>query len=610
MAEDRDVDVKNYLKRKKWAYKTNQSQYVVKTCPLCGDRKDHFYLNRQTGQFLCWKCDETGNLYELKKKLGDLKIAERAVVQKSNRPKISKKKYDLLRRKVLGWHNALVSNRKIRRKLKKKYGFNLATIKDFRLGLMKEYGKQWIVIPHYEGTPDKPTLVNIKYRTAPSKVKKFRRETGLKSVLFNINNLDYSLNYALLFEGEPDTMTAHSLLKIPNALGVTVGAKGFKEEWLDILDQFEKVYLIYDIDVAGQKGAELVARRIGLNKTYNILLPLSDEDEKLDFNDWYKKGYTQEDFEQLMWSAELFQVRDIVTLRSALTELEADLYFNKTLDSTTLKTPWESLNRKLGGFSPGDLIVLSGRAKVGKTTFALNLAGNYILDNIPTLVYCLEMKPKRLAKKFIQWYRGIEAEMIGKEDIVATSVLLEKKPLYFAHSYKTNIDEVFEVIRESTRRYGLELVIFDHLHFLIRQENENSNVAALVSAAVRAFKLLAEELGIPIILICQPKKLGSFKQRMTIEDLRDSSSIGQDADTVVIVHRDRVENLYQGKNQKYDDGAEDEDQATIHDNNAKIIVDATRYNQGGVTNLWYNGAMSRYFKDQEDERRFLKNGRR
>ncbi len=607
MSEEKDV--LSYLKRKKWAYNQQQNQFVVKTCPFCGDAKNHFYLNKDTGQFLCWKCDEKGNLYELKKRLGDLKVAERFVTSKVKKPKLSKSRYDLLRRKALGWHNALCANKKVRRVLRRHYGYNLKAIKEFRLGVMKKYGKQWIVIPYYEGTPDKPTLVGLKYRTVPPAPKKFRREKGLKSSLYNVQNLDYSLDYVFLFEGESDTVTAHSLLEIPNSLGVTVGAKGFKEEWLDILDPFKKVYLVYDNDIAGQSGAEKIARRLGLNRTYNVIVPLTEAQEKLDVNEWFKEGHDQSDFEDLMQKAELFSVKDVVSINSVLTNLEAEFYFNKSLDASALKTPWRTLNKKLGGFSGGDLIVLSGRAKVGKTTFAMNIIGNYILDSIPSLLYCLEMRPERLGKKFIQWYRCVPSHQITREDIIATQTMLMKKPLYFAHSYRFTRDEVFDTIRESVRRYGLEIVVFDHLHFLVRSEDNRVNVSSEVSAAVRDFKLLAEELRIPIMLICQPKKLGSFRKRMTIEDLRDSSSIGQDADTVIIVHRDRVESIYQQTQQKYDDGNDDEGE-TVHEKKAQIIVDATRYNPGGVTNLWYNGELSRYFRSREEERRFLRHGKK
>ena len=80
---------------------------------------------------------------------------------------------------------------------------------------------------------------------------------------------------------------------------------------------------------------------------------------------------------------------------------------------------------------------------------------------------------------------------------------------------------------------------------------------------------------------------------MTYDDLRDAASIGQDADTVVIVHRDRLP-------------AEDPDdrgeETPIFSDVAEIIVDATRYNPGGSTKLHFNGAFSRYFLDKKDEK--------
>jgi replicative DNA helicase len=184
--------------------------------------------------------------------------------------------------------------------------------------------------------------------------------------------------------------------------------------------------------------------------------------------------------------------------------------------------------------------------------------------------------------------------MITRDDIAYVTARYGRIPFYFGHSYKFDLEFVLDTIREATHRYGIELAVFDHLHFLVR---ETDNVSAQVGAAVRAFKLLAEELRIPIILICQPKKIYGKNTRMTFMDLRDAASIGQDADTVVIVHRDRLPDV------DPDDRGEAD---PIFSKDAEIIVDATRYNPGGITKLLFDGAFSRFFYDEKDRKKTYK----
>jgi hypothetical protein len=589
-----DPAVEAYLTRKKWSYSDKSpSQYVVKVCPFCGDRGSHFYVNKVTGQFLCWKCDEEGNQYLLKKKLGDISELKKLTPTKS---KLTKKAYNRLRRRVLGYHNSLKADRKAQKIVKAEWGFGLRAIKRFKLGLQRKGKVNWLVMPQFE----QKKLVNVKYRTLPPTPKRFRREEGLKSVLYNADNVDGSKKFINLFEGESDTITADTYLGIKNAVGVTVGARGFKPEWKDYLDQFEEIYICYDNDVVGQEGANKLAHRLGIHKCKNIELPHDEDDEteSIDLNAWYQLGNTEEDFKTIVDLANPFDVEDVSNFATVLDDLEAELYFSKKLDQHGFLTQWENVNRLVAGFMPGDLVVLSGPAKIGKTTFALNILLHHAMQGIPVLDYCLEMRPERKGVKVIEYLRGIERSQISREDVIVVKSRFGRKPFYMAHSYRFKPEDVFETIRESVKRYGIEFMVFDHLHFLIR---EIKNLTAEVSATVREFKLMAEELKIPIVLICQPRKIGTA--RMTFNDLRDSSSIGQDADTVILLHRERIQ---QDENPNSETR---ESTRPVYKAKTEIIVDATRYNPGGVTTLQYNGAISRYFKNVSEERRFLDGGR-
>jgi archaellum biogenesis ATPase FlaH/5S rRNA maturation endonuclease (ribonuclease M5) len=465
-------------------------------------------------------------------------------------------------------------------------------IKEFRMGLQRKHGKSWLVIPHYKNGK----LVNAKFTTLPPAEKTFRRIKNFKSILFNQDNLDYNKKYVIMCEGETDTIRLHSA-GFKNVIGVTVGAKGFKPEWIDQLSVFETKYLVYDNDVAGQDGVSKIARRLGLDSCKKVMVP---EEYGKDVVDFFKGGGSKAEMKGLIKKAEMLDIDDIAPLRRVVDDLEAKLTLNKGLSESGILTPWDKLNRILGPMIPGDLIVLSGNAKIGKTTLALNILLSCAQQGIPVLDYCLEMRPERTVTKIISCCRMAASEDLTRDDIIYFRSKWGKIPFYFGYSYHLAAEEVFDTIRESVKRYGIELVVFDHLHFLVRQAQ---NLSAAVGEVVRQFKLLAEELRIPIILIAQPRKLTNSNKRPTVHDLRDSSAIGQDADSVVIVHRDRIE----GNAVKEEGGeATVESDDTSFQPYAHIYVDASRYHSGGKVELYYEGAVSKYYASETERDKQVK----
>ena len=570
-----------YLKRKKWVYEESAGRLVVKTCPYCSDQEKHFYINPLTSQFICFKCDVNGNIYKLKKDLGDIS----PVSTLPSTSKIPKSKYNKIRRGILANYKSLLEDSEALESIKTKWGFGIGDVKKFKLGVQVKGGKKWIVIPYFENGK----VINAKYETLPPAKKKFRRLKGMKSGLFNIDSVERDVNYLFLCEGESDAISL-SRIGVKNVVGVSVGARGFKPEWYDFVSEFEKVYVVYDNDVAGQDGARKLAKRIGMDRCVNVEIPV--ERGITDVTDFLMDGNDLKDFQGLLKSAQKFDVDDVVSFKSILNNLESELAVSNTVDGMGYLTQWDNLNKLTGSFVPGDLIVLSGIAKVGKSTFGLNLLLEHSLMGIPTLYYCLEMRPERIVTRVVSYVRCVSKDNITRDDVIYVRSLYGNKPFYIAHSYSFTVEKVMDTIAESVKRYGIELLLFDHLHFLIRSLD---NTTAEVSNTVRQFKLLAEELQIPIFLVAQPRKLSGKRQRPTVDDLRDSSSIGQDADTVIVIHRNRVKQ----------DGRDGSGNKPLFDNDTEVIVDASRYSTGGIAKLYFDGELSRFFQNQKERREFL-----
>ncbi|MBE0425776.1 MAG: toprim domain-containing protein [Nitrospirae bacterium] len=444
--------------------------------------------------------------------------------------------------------------------------FTIEAIQYFQLGLESKNNKDWLVIPYLkDGKP-----VNVKYRSLPPAEKEFRRLKDGETILFNQDCLKEAKDEVFMVEGEIDCVALHSQ-GYKNVVATTIGAGSFKPEWIDLLDKFTRINVVYDSDNAGQKGAKEVARRLGFEKCFNVLLPVKDA------NDFFISGAEKEDFEELVGKAEQFDVDNIIDFQRAILSLKT-YYRNRRDDSDSLKPHWSSVARLTGPFEAGDLITVSAVPKTGKTTWCLNIVHDFVKKDIPCLFYCLEMRPERLAKKIIQIELSVSEEDLTPELIDAGYLSLRNKPLYFGYNYrKCNLDLVIETIRQGIRRYGFKFIVFDNLHYLARSITNQVQEVSIIS---KTFKLFAEEMQIPIMLIAQPRKIAE-NQIMGMMDLRDSSSIGADSDSVIILYR---------KKMKSEDGTAESSYQPL----TLVRVDASRYRAGGETLLHYKGEKSTF----------------
>ncbi|RJR47692.1 MAG: toprim domain-containing protein [Desulfobacteraceae bacterium] len=455
------------------------------------------------------------------------------------------------------------------------------TLIHFRLGLEVDgAGIRWLTIPHYE----KGKLINIKSRRLPpipSPKDRFKRVKGCRSILFNVDVLQENPEEVYIAEGEIDAITLYDQ-GYKNVVSGTTGAGAFDPAWIDQLAKVKRIILCYDPaekdpDGRGQKGARELARRLGYDRCLNVVLP-----DGQDVNDFFK-GHDIFDFQGVLNQAKKFNVAGIVFFSDALEDFRKE-WSNPNSKETGIRTGWPPLDRIIKtGFMPGELIVLSAPPKIGKSTFALQIITHNALQKIPSLFFCLEMRPRKVTEKIIQCQTRREEP--GEIGIEHARDIFSGKPLYLGFSFqKPTLDAVMETLKAAIRRYGLKLLCFDHLHFLCRSL---ANQVQEVGLAVQAFKFLAEEMEVPIILIAQPRKIQA-DSIMTAMDLKDSSSIFSDCDHLIIMHRQRQAST--GKDVKK--GAPLQEQAFSPQ--TLIRVEASRYNPGGEALLYFHGEFSRF----------------
>jgi replicative DNA helicase len=558
--------IENALSQYDIQYKLQSGQVVI-CCPYCGDSKYHCYIDPEKKVFFCQKCNVKGTWYQLIKIINP----SAGIVPFARDNKIIKHpSMDYIQqchKKLMGPSGTQAIEYLYSRK------FSLDAIQVFILGLETKDEKQWLVIPHFrEGNP-----VNVKYRALPPAEKEFRRWKDGESILFNqdcIKNPEKA-EEIFLVEGELDAIALYSQ-GYKNVVATTIGANSFKPEWIDLLDKVTRINIVYDADIKGQQGAKEAARRLGLDRCFNIVLPVKD------LNDLFIKGYSREDFEEIVSKSEPFEVDNIIDFGKAVLNLKSQC--QKSADKDFFKPPWPNVAKLTGPFEPGDMVTVSAIPKTGKTTWALNITHHFIKKDIPCLFYCLEMRPERLARKIIQMELGIAEEDLSPDRIDKGYLQLSGKPLYFGYNYKKcTLELVIDTIRQGIRRYGFKFIVFDNLHYLSRSITNQVQEVSLIS---KAFKLLAEEMQIPIMMIAQPRKTAE-NQVMGMMDLKDSAAIGADSDSIIILYRKKI---------KSENGTAEASYEPL----TLVRVDASRYRSGGETLLYFDGAKSTF---KEVERR-------
>jgi twinkle protein len=580
----------NYVLSKGWEFKRSGiDQIVLQKCLFCTNDNFKLYLNvggdKKDGLWDCKVCSAAGNLYKLMESQGDK--LQGVVSLKDGVTPAPLPNVGTLHERLMQDEDALdylISTR----------GFSTTVIEKYKLGVDERDGIKWLVIPYLlRGNP-----IFVKYRSLPPAEKAFRAVAGREAPLFNEESIVDGMEELLFVEGESDCLSCLS-----NGIEYVVGVPGAnvkKATWINKVTQAnpKKIYILYDNDKVGQKAAKEIAKRIGIERCFNILLPdftTSEGTQGKDINEWFRSGHSIESFNTLKEQARPFDVDGVTSLGAALQELDDDIERGGSLQPT-LVTQYPSLNRKLGGLEWGDMVGIIAEGKIGKTTMCMNLLDFWVFSGYPCLMYCLEMSPKRLARKWCSYITHTDdspgRSQITRETIKNAKEIAATREADFLFALSASEKEtVFETIRQAVRLYGVKIVCFDYLQQLCFSID---NSAQEIAVLVKEFKDLAMELGIVILLVVQPNRV----QEGTIVRARNalgSSAIEKAVDSMIALHRNRIGGI------KASEFIGFLDTESTFEPQMLCNVDLNRYGSGGQCTLWMDGHISTVREFNADE---------
>ncbi|MFO0945623.1 MAG: replicative DNA helicase [Planctomycetota bacterium] len=219
-----------------------------------------------------------------------------------------------------------------------------------------------------------------------------------------------------------------------------------------------------------------------------------------------------------------------------------------------LRTGFPKLDEILTGLVPGQLVILAARPSMGKTALALDVARHVAADQQKNVaIFSLEMTKQELMDRVIAGLLGVETWKLKKGELTEADYErmghlfdgLKRHPLYIDDDPDTTIANLRSKARRHQMEHGLDLLIIDYLQLIeVTDRASGENRTQQVSHISRSLKNLARELGCPILALSQLSR--SVEQRTPaipiLSDLRDSGTIEQDADIVLMLYRESVYN--------------------------------------------------------------------
>ena len=240
----------------------------------------------------------------------------------------------------------------------------------------------------------------------------------------------------------------------------------------------------------------------------------------------------------------LVHITDILTQRY---EEFAEIHENPELvKKHRLQTGFNGMDHKLTGLKGGDMVIVAARPSMWKTALALNLAQNIGFAKKSVAIFSLEMSKEQLTDRMIASAMGIDSWKLQKwelEDSEFSKIWeamerLSQADIYIDDSAGGNLVDLKSKARRLKMESSLHLIIIDYLQLMT---NGNSlNRVQEVSEISRGIKSLARELDVPIIALSQLSRAVESRpdKRPVLSDLRESGSIEQDADIVMMIYRE------------------------------------------------------------------------
>lgn len=258
---------------------------------------------------------------------------------------------------------------------------------------------------------------------------------------------------------------------------------------------------------------------------------------------------------------------------------------------TGYETGFFELDEMTNGLQPSEMVVIAARPSMGKTAFAVNIAEHMAaINKIPVAIFSLEMSKMQLAQRMLCSRSGVDSNkvrrnMLSRDDfgkLTLTVGELSEAPLYIDDTAGLTLMGLRAKARRLKQRHDIQAVFIDYLQLMSAPSAGRDGRQNEVSAISRGVKALARELNVPVVCLSQLNRAAEQREghRPRMSDLRESGSIEQDADVIMMLHR---EDYFHRGEEEY-----------VDDNMAEVIINKQRNGPTGSVKLMFHGPTTRF----------------
>ena len=302
-----------------------------------------------------------------------------------------------------------------------------------------------------------------------------------------------------------------------------------------------------------------------------------------------------ESAEQLIFKiAQQRETSSAESIKDLLDETMKMIEANEGKHLTGVPCGFSMMDEMLNGFQPGEMLILAARPSMGKTALALNVMENMALAGHGVGMFSLEMGKQQLVQRILCSRGQIDSQrlrrgMLRHEDnvrLMAACGDLADTPMFIDDTPGLTLLQLRSKARRMRDRFGIKAVVIDYLQLMSAGGRVESRQME-VSEISRGIKAMARELEVPVLCLSQLNRAAEQREghRPRMSDLRESGSIEQDADVVLMLHRE--EYYHRGDNEWAE---QNPDKAGM----SEVIIAKQRNGPTGVVNLVWNAASTRF----------------
>lgn len=556
-----NTEIKDFLMRIGIEYKETSNGFTARYCPLCPkphyEERTNLYtlgFKANSGIFHCFRCGVSGSWYDFKNLVTGSNIQVESLKQEELAfPSIEEHTHRIANLKEEKHPEILKYLTEVR-------GFKKDTLEKYKVGIgMKIFrsleNEENIELPcaffpmHYS-KQNEAVLARIKIRAIYKENKQYMKmhPAGGGFGFFGLEIVPPGIKTLVITEGEYDAMAVHQSTGL-YAVSLPNGASHLPMQMLPWLEQFQKIYLWLDDDLAGRESAVKFAKKLGLKRTFIVKTKDQDGNGPKDANEAMLNS-TNEAMKKYIIDAKPIAEENITTFRELRDEVYKKILKHQD-ESGLMSKSFAWYNQKTKGFRKGELTILTGGTGSGKTTLLSQLSLDFCSQGIPTLWGSFEIKNEILLKKLLMQYAKMD--LTKKPELFNEFAdSFQDLPLYLLKFFgSTDIDKILDTMDFATYAYDISHIVVDNLQFMLSGQAIGMNKFDLQDSVISKFRNFATDKNVHLTLVIHPKKTDD-ELDLNIASVFGSAKATQEADNIYVLQNRHKYRLMDVRKNRFD----------------------------------------------------------